>query len=96
MKLREGKNRICPVERAGRLDNRFRKWIQNPRKILSPYIEKGMTVLDIGCGPGFFSIEMAHLVGGSGRVIALDLQEGMLQKLNKKIQGTEIAGRITL
>jgi FkbM family methyltransferase len=55
-----------------------------------------MTVLDIGCGPGFFSIDMAQMVGRSGRVIASDLQEGMLQKLRDKIQGTELEERITL
>lgn len=63
---------------------------------MRPYVEKGMTVLDIGCGPGFFSIDMAHLVGASGRVIALDLQEGMLRKLSKKIEGTEFEKRFTL
>lgn len=89
-------NRVCPVERAGILDNRIRRWIQNPRKILKPYVEEGMTVLDIGCGPGFFSIAMAQMVGKSGRVIAADLQEGMLQKLRDKIQGTELGERITL
>ena len=55
-----------------------------------------MTVLDIGCGPGFFSIDMAQLVGKSGRVIATDLQEGMLQKLREKIQGTALEERLTL
>ena len=88
--------RICPVERAGSLDNRIRRWFQNPQKILAPYIEEGMTVLDLGCGPGFFSIEMAQMVGKSGRVIASDLQEGMLQKLRDKIQGTELEERIRL
>ena len=39
---------------------------------------------------------MAQMVGRSGRVIASDLQEGMLQKLRKKIQGTELEERITL
>jgi ubiquinone/menaquinone biosynthesis C-methylase UbiE len=67
-------NRVCPVKRAGSLDNRIRRWIQNPKKILKPYIEEGMTVLDIGCGPGFFSIDMAQMVGKTGRVIAADLQ----------------------
>lgn len=89
-------DRICPVERAGSLDNRIRRWIQNPQKILRPYIEEGMTVLDIGCGPGFFSIDMAQMVGNSGRVIASDLQEGMLQKVRDKIKGTELEERITL
>ncbi len=88
--------RICPVERAGSLDNRIRRWLQNPQKILGPYIEEGMTVLDLGCGPGFFSIDLARMVGKSGRVIASDLQEGMLRKLRNKIQGTELEERITL
>ncbi|MCX5805799.1 MAG: class I SAM-dependent methyltransferase [Proteobacteria bacterium] len=90
------KNHICPVAIAGSLDNRIRRWLQNPRKILGPYIKEGMTVLDVGCGPGFFSIELAQMVGKSGRVIASDLQEGMLQKLREKIQGTELEERITL
>ena len=89
-------NRICPVEIAGSLDNRIRRWLQNPQKILRPYIEKGMTVLDIGCGPGFFSLDMAQMVGNSGRVIASDLQEGMLQKVRDKIKGTELEERIKL
>jgi ubiquinone/menaquinone biosynthesis C-methylase UbiE len=88
--------RVCPVGLAGHLDNRFRRWIQNPEKILKPYIEEGMTVLDVGCGPGFFSIDMAKIVGKSGRVIAADLQEGMLEKLRNKIKGTELEKRITL
>ena len=89
-------SRVCPVEIAGSLDNRIRRWIQNPQKILGPYIKKGMTVLDIGCGPGFFSIDMAKMVGKSGRVIAVDLQEGMLQKIRKKIRGTELEECVTV
>ncbi|MEN8212415.1 MAG: methyltransferase domain-containing protein, partial [Thermodesulfobacteriota bacterium] len=82
------KNRVCPVEKAGSLDNKFRRWFQDPEKILRPYVNKGMTVLDLGCGPGFFSVDMAQMVGKSGRVIASDLQDGMLEKLQSKIQGT--------
>jgi len=94
--LGESKNRICPVEIAGTLDNKIRRWLQNPRRVLKPYVKEGMTVLDIGCGPGFFSVDMAYMVGASGRVIAADLQEGMLKKLRDKIKGTEIENRITL
>ena len=88
-------NHVCPVERAGSLDNRIRRWLQDPKKILGPYVGEGMTVLDIGCGPGYFTIEMAQLVGKSGRVIATDLQDGMLEKLGDKIRGTELEPRIT-
>ncbi len=94
--MSDGIKRVCPVERAGHLDNRIRRWLQNPHKILRPYIKEGITVLDVGCGPGFFSIDMAQMVGKSGQVIASDLQEGMLQKVKDKIKGTELEERITL
>lgn len=90
------KNRVCPVEIADGLDNKFRRLIQNPRKMLKPYIKAGMTILDLGCGPGFFTIDMARMAGSSGRVIAADLQEGMLRKVEAKIKGTELENRITL
>ena len=90
------RNRVCPVEMARSLDNRIRRWVQNPHKILMPYIKEGMTAIDIGCGPGFFSVYMAQMVGNSGLVVASDLQEGMLQKVRKKIKGTELEKRIKL
>lgn len=90
------KNRVCPVELSGGLDNVVRRWLQNPSKLLRPYVVQGMTALDFGCGPGFFTMEMAKMVGKSGRVIACDLQDGMLQKLRNKITGSELEGIITL
>ncbi len=92
----ENKNRICPVECAGGLDNSIRRFLQNPQRILKPYIGKGMTVLDLGCGPGFFTIEIAKMLNGSGKVIAADLQDGMLEKVSKKIKGTELEQSIEI
>ncbi len=90
------RDRVCPVEFAGSLDNRIRRWLQNPQRILAPFVRAGMMALDIGCGPGFFSIAMAELVGPEGRVIGADLQDGMLAKLRDKIAGTELESRISL
>ena len=92
----ENENRVCPVELAGSLDGKIRSWLHNPRTILAPFVKEGMKVLDVGCGPGFFSMELARMVGPSGKVIAADLQEGMLQKLRAKIHGTELEKRIGL
>ncbi|MCX6233066.1 MAG: class I SAM-dependent methyltransferase [Bacteroidetes bacterium] len=89
-------NKICPVEKAGGLDNSVRRLLQNPEKKLKPYIHEGMTVLDLGCGPGFFSVEIAKLLNDTGKVIAADLQHGMLEKLRQKIKGTELEQRIKL
>jgi len=41
-------------------------------------------------------MDMAQMVGKTGRVIAADLQDGMLEKLEHKIQNTELEQRITL
>jgi len=75
---------VCPHTISFFLDNWFRKLIQNPNKIVGPYIKNGDIVIDIGCGPGFFSIEMAKLVGKNGTVIAVDLQEKMIGHVKKK------------
>ncbi|MFH0736781.1 MAG: class I SAM-dependent methyltransferase [bacterium] len=88
--MKKDKNMVCPVELAGSLDNKLRKWFQNPQKILSPYINLGMKVLDVGCGPGFFSVEIAKMVGEKGKVYSVDLQEGMLDKIRAKIKGTKL------
>jgi ubiquinone/menaquinone biosynthesis C-methylase UbiE len=94
--MADERNRVCPVELANSLDSRIRRWLQNPNKILSPFVREGMTVLDVGCGPGFFSIEMAKMVGKTGKVIAVDLQDGMLEKLRAKTRGTQLEGIIRL
>jgi len=93
---KEENQKVCPVEKAGSLDNFIRKILQNPKRILNPYINKGMTVLDLGCGPGFFTIEIAKMLSGSGKVIAVDLQDGMLEKVNKKIKGTVLEQMIEI
>ena len=72
------RHRVCPVEGAGMLTGRLRSLIHNPKKILGQYIKSGDVVLDFGCGPGFFTCPAAGIVGYEGRVIAVDLQQGML------------------
>jgi len=46
----------CPVWVGYFLASGLRKLLQNPVKILSPYVKRNMTVLDIGCAMGFFSL----------------------------------------
>lgn len=88
--------RVCPVEQAGGLDNKLRRYLQNPEKIVKPYIKENMTVLDLGCGPGFFSFEIAKLLNGSGTLFAADLQEGMLNKVRQKLAGTTFGKNVVL
>lgn len=81
---------IHSVEKAGALESSFRYIFQNPRKILETYLKPGMTVLDLGCGPGFFTTEIGHILGNSGKVIAADIQNGMLEKVRQKISGSDL------
>jgi ubiquinone/menaquinone biosynthesis C-methylase UbiE len=76
------------------LINPLRKLRENPRKILGPYVKQGMTVMDIGCGMGFFTLEMARLVGPNGLVIGVDLQERMLDALKKRAARLGLSDRI--
>ncbi len=76
-------------------DNPIRKLIHQPRKVLGAYVEDGMTAMDVGCGLGHFSIGMAKLVGESGKVIAVDLQQQMLDVMLKRARRAGVAQRIT-
>ena len=87
---------ICPVGLAGMVDSKLRKLAHNPQEILKSFIKEGMIVLDVGCGPGFFSVEIAKMLNGIGKVIAADVQEGMLDKIRKKISGTPLEQSIEL
>lgn len=85
---------VCPVWVGYLLSSPVRKLYENPKKILSPYVKEGMTVMDAGCAMGFFSLPMAEMVGTEGRVICIDLQEKMVTKLFKKAKKKNLNGRI--
>ncbi len=47
-------------------------------------IKPGMTVCDVGCGNGFYTLPMAEAVGEKGKVYAVDIQVQMLRLLRKR------------
>jgi ubiquinone/menaquinone biosynthesis C-methylase UbiE len=87
-------NHVCPWWLAYTFDNPVRRLFHQPLKIFGPYIEKGMKVVDVGCGMGFFSIGMAKMVGDEGKVIAIDLQQKMLEITQKRATRAGLAERI--
>ncbi len=88
--------RVCPSQHAWFLDNWVRRSLHNPDKIVGQYIEKGQTVMDLGSGPGMFSLAMARMVGVGGKVISVDIQEEMLQILRQKSEDAGLQSRIHL
>jgi ubiquinone/menaquinone biosynthesis C-methylase UbiE len=85
---------VCPWWVGYILASPIRRLIQNPEKILAPHIREGMTVLEIGPGMGFFTIPAARMVGESGRVIAVDLQEKMLRTLARRAEKAGVGKRV--
>lgn len=64
--------------------NPLRKIGENPKKILAPLVEPGITAVDLGCAMGFFSLPLARMVGDDGRVVCVDLQRRMLSTLERR------------
>jgi SAM-dependent methyltransferase len=52
---------------------------------------RGATILDLGCGPGFTAVDLAHLVGPTGNVLAVDSSERFLDHLRLRAAETGLA-----
>ena len=87
---------VCPPGLSILLINPFRRIAHKPKKILEKFIRRGDTVLDIGCGPGFFTVAMAELVGEGGLVIAADIHEKMLEKTGGRAARADVLSRVRL
>ncbi len=87
---------VCPWWLCFTFDNLFRKFFQDPYKILKGCIREGDTVLDIGAGMGYFTIPMAELAGPRGRIIAVDIQARMLDGVRKRAERKKLLDRIML
>lgn len=84
----------CPWWFGYTFDNPVRKLIHDPNDILSLYVSPGQTVVDIGCGLGYFSLSLARLVGASGHVIALDVQPEMIKRARHRAERNGLVDRI--
>jgi cyclopropane fatty-acyl-phospholipid synthase-like methyltransferase len=61
------------------------------RRVRGFGIEAGMTVVDYGCGPGRYTVRFARLVGPSGRVYALDVQELAVEAVSRRVEREGLA-----
>ncbi len=72
------------------LDSDLRRTLQPPGPIIERSgVEKGMRVLEVGCGSGAYTTHIARAVGMAGDVAALDIQRGMLAQLKSKLSRPE-------
>jgi len=85
---------VCPWWLGYFLASPIRRLVENPEKLLAGLITPGMTVLDVGCAMGFFTLPAARMVGPSGWVIAADLQPKMITALKRRAKRRGLLERI--
>lgn len=88
------KRQIAPVMSVAHAD-----WLTRPdrdaeeqpdRVVRELEIRPGSTVADLGAGVGYFTWRLARAVGETGKVIAVDIQPGMLEKLKQNLAERDI------
>ena len=87
---------VCPYWVGYLLLNPLRKLLENPDKILGPFVQEGMTVLEPGCGMGYFTLPLARMVGPKGRIVAVEIQQKMLSALERRARKEGVLDRIDL
>ncbi|MBW1912872.1 MAG: methyltransferase type 11, partial [Deltaproteobacteria bacterium] len=58
---------VCPPWIGYLLLSPLRKFFENPDKMFGPYVREGMTVMEPGCGMGYFTLPLARMVGPEGQ-----------------------------
>lgn len=86
----------CPWWIGYLLASPVRRLFEDPEGMLAPCVAEGMRVLEPGPGMGFFTLELARLVGPAGRVVAVDLQPQMLRGLERRLRRAGLADRVEL
>ncbi|MGY5873276.1 MAG: class I SAM-dependent methyltransferase [Candidatus Thorarchaeota archaeon] len=75
----------------------YRRRVQPPSLIIDAIKPKsGMTVIEIGCGSGFYSVAVAKAIQPDGIVYAVDIQQGMLEKLKHRMDKEQVENIIPI
>ncbi len=73
-------------------DNPLRRRLSDPSRALrSAGLRPGCRALEVGCGPGFFTIPAARLVGKNGLIVALDIQPLAVRRVRQKAREAGVA-----
>ena len=84
----------CPGWAAPFMASPLRRLFENPEKLLRPWVEPGMTILDVGCATGFFSLPLARMTGEKGRVLCVDVEPRMVKGLVRRATKAGLVDRI--
>ena len=88
------KTHVCPAWAGPLLCCPLRRLFERPETLLEHHVTPGMTVLEPGCGMGYFTLPIARMTGPTGKVVAVDLQPKMLEGLTRRARRTGLLERI--
>ena len=72
---------------AGWLTRESREREEEPQKLLKALaLKPGQQVCDFGCGNGYYTLQLARQVGPRGKVLAVDIQQEMLDLLQARAE----------
>jgi SAM-dependent methyltransferase len=72
---------------AAAMESRFRYRFFPPLDVLrGANVGRGQTVLEIGCGTGYFTIPAAQLLGDQGSLVAMDILQGSVDLVSTKVE----------
>ena len=97
--LRERYGRVGPMpvsQALMQLSPQRRRMHRADETVRSFRLREGDTVLELGPGPGYFSIEAARVVGAAGRILCVDLQPGMTRILQERLAEAQVTNAAPL
>ena len=73
------------------MGSKVRQWLSDPVKTLrGADVQSGQTILEVGCGTGFFTIPAAQLIGDQGCLVAMDVSSGFIEQVAKKVKNADL------
>ncbi|MEO2089883.1 MAG: methyltransferase domain-containing protein, partial [Gemmataceae bacterium] len=82
---------VMGYQGASWLERPEREKDENPKKLLDALdLKAGMVVADVGAGSGFHAFRMAPLVGEKGKVLAVDIQQQMLDLISARAKKEKV------
>jgi len=79
------------------LDDPKRDEYQKPHEVITALnLKPGEVIADIGAGSGYFTFRLAHHVGDTGRVYAVDVSPDMIVHLNRHVRDLKVTNVVTI
>jgi ubiquinone/menaquinone biosynthesis C-methylase UbiE len=86
----------CPWWLGYLLASPVRRLVENPDRLILPLVHENQRVLELGPGLGFFTVPVARTLGAGGRLVCVDVQKAMLDRLGRRLAQKGLRERVEL